>query len=97
MHTCRSSRASPPEAELPRGRANAQGGRVMKAENQQTRGGTDPAEVKRWVDAARNLPDARLEKVESAKRAIAEHVYDNDELIEALLAPVAAEVGGLDD
>lgn len=69
----------------------------MTAENQKTRGETDRAEVKRWVDAARDLPDARLEKVESAKRAIAEHAYDNDELIEALLAPVAAEVGALND
>lgn len=69
----------------------------MNAENQQARGGTDRADVRRWVDAARNLPDARLEKVESAKRAIAEHAYDDDELIEALLAPVAAEVGALGD
>ncbi len=56
--------------------------------------GRSKAEVRKWVERAKALPDLRFDKVKAVREAIEAGIYDADTNLEELLARFAAELSG---
>ena len=55
----------------------------------------NPAEAEFWATRLRSLPDVRWEKVMQVRRTLRLNTYETDGMLEAVLAPLAEELGVL--
>jgi len=51
------------------------------------------SEVKRWTERARSLPDVRWDRVTPVRRALEQDAYETDDMLEAVLVPLASDLG----
>jgi len=50
------------------------------------------ADLARWTDKVRNLPDLRWDKVLKVRNAMSSALYDEETLLEATLTPLGREI-----
>ena len=67
----------------------------MPGERESGRFRPRPFETEFWVARLRDLPDVRWEKVMQVRRTLSLNTYDRDGMLEAVLGPLANELGVL--
>ncbi len=65
------------------------------SEQQPVRSEPSLSEAQRWAGHVRNLPDLRWNKVVQARRTLRLDTYETNRVLEAVLAPLANELGVL--
>lgn len=68
---------------------------AMPSEREPVRHKPNPAEAELWATRLRSLPDVRWEKVMRVRRTLNLNTYETDGMLEAVLAPLANELGVL--
>ena len=67
----------------------------MPGKQQAVRSQPSLPEARRWTGRVRNLPDVRWHKVVQVRRTLGLDTYGTEGVLEAVLAPLANELGVL--